>query len=73
MRPDTVKLLEENIGRTLSNINHSNVFFFFSPPPRIMEMKTRINKQDLLKRFCTAKEIINTTERQPTLGENICK
>ena len=73
MRPNTIKLLEENIGRTLSNINHSNVFFFFSPPPRIMEMKTRINKQDLLKRFCTAKEIINTTERQPTLGENICK
>ena len=73
MRLDTIKLLEENIGRTLSNINRSNIFFFFSPSPRIMEIKTRINKQGLLKRFCTAKEPINKTKRQPTLGENICK
>ena len=69
---DTIKLLEENIGRTLSNINRSNIFFFFSPSPRIMEIKTRINKQDLLKRFCTAKE----TKNKKTafgIGENICK
>ena len=43
---DTIKLLEENIGRTLSNINHSNIFFNLSP--RIMEIKTKINKWDLL-------------------------
>ena len=59
VRPNTIQLLEENIGRTLSNINRSNIFFFFSPSPRIMEIKTRINKQDLLKRFCTAKETKN--------------
>ena len=47
MRPDTIKLLEENIDRTLSDINHSNIFF--DPSPRIMEIKTKINKWDLLK------------------------
>ena len=47
VRPDTIKLLEENIDRTLSDINHSNIFF--DPPPRIMEIKTKINKWDLLK------------------------
>ena len=59
MRPDTIKLLEENIGRTLSVINHSNIFF--DPSPRIMEIKTKINKRELLKlkSFCTAKETIN--------------
>ena len=56
VRLDTIKLLEENIGRTLSDINHSNIFF--NPSPRIMEIKTKINKWDLLKlkNFCTAKE-----------------
>ena len=58
VRPDTIKLLEENIGRTLYDINYSNIFF--DPSPRIMEIKTNINKRDLLnlKSFCTAKEII---------------
>ena len=41
-RPDTIKLLEENIGRTLYNINHSKILF--DPPPREMEIKTKINK-----------------------------
>ena len=41
-RPDTIKLLEENIGRTLFDINHSKIFF--DPPPRVMEIKTKINK-----------------------------
>ena len=72
VRPDTIKLLEENIGRTLYDINHSKIFF--DPPPRVMEIKTKINKWDLmkLKSFCTAKETINkkTTLR---MGENICK
>ena len=42
VRPDTIKLLEENIGRTLFDINHSK--FFLDPPPRVMEIKTKINK-----------------------------
>ena len=59
VRLDTVKLFEENVGRTLFNINHSRIFF--DPPPRVMKMKTKINKWDLMKlqRFCTAKETIN--------------
>ena len=44
--PDTIKLLEDNIGRTLFVINHSEIFF--DPPPRVMEIKTKINKWDLL-------------------------
>ena len=56
VRPDSIKLLEENIGRTLYDINHSKILF--DPPPREMEIKTKINKWDLmkLKSFCTAKE-----------------
>ena len=44
--PDTVKLLEENIGKTLSDIFHSNIFF--NQFPRIMEIKAKTNKRDLL-------------------------
>ena len=47
VRPDTIKLLEENIGRTLYDINHSKILF--GPPPRVMEIKTKINKWDLMK------------------------
>ena len=56
VRPDTIKLLEENIGRTLFDINCSNIFL--DPSPRIMEIKTKINKWDLIKlrSFGTAKE-----------------
>ena len=66
--PDTIKLLEENIGRTLFDINHSKIFF--DPPPRVMEIKTKINKWDLMKlqSFCTVKETINMTQRQPSDG-----
>ena len=66
VRLDTIKLLEENIGRTLFDINHSKIFFH--PPPRVMEIKTKINKWDLmkLKTFCTAKKTINKTKRQPS-------
>ena len=65
VRLDTIKLLEENIGRTLSEINHS---IFFGPFPRIMEIKTKINNWNRLKlkSFCTTKEKINKTKRQPT-------
>ena len=58
VRPETIKLLEENIGRTLDDINHSEILY--DPPPRVMEIKTKINKWNLikLKSFCTAKETI---------------
>ena len=66
VRPDSIKLSEENIGRTLYDINHSKTLF--DPLPREMEIKTKINKWDLmkLKIFCTAKENINKTKRQPS-------
>ena len=66
VRPDTIKLLEENIGRTLFDINCSNIFF--KPLPRAMEIKAKINKWDLikLKSLCTAKETIDKMKRQPT-------
>ena len=65
VKPDTVKLLEENIGRTLYDINHSKILF--DPPRREMEIKTKTNKWDLMKltSFCTAKETINKMKRQP--------
>ena len=56
IRPETIKLLEENIGKTLSDINHSRILN--DPLPRVMEIKAKINKRDLikLKSFCTTKE-----------------
>ena len=71
LRPDTIKLLEENIGRTLFDINNCKIFY--DPPPRVMEIKTKINKWDLMKlqSFCTAKETINKTKRQPSEWEKI--
>ena len=71
VRSDTIKLLEENIGRTPYDINHSKIFF--DPPPREMEIKTKINQWDLmtLKSFCTAKETIKKTKRQPLELEKI--
>ena len=73
-RQGTIKLLEENIERTLFYVNHSKILF--DPPPREMEIKTKINKSDLMKlqSFCTAKEDINkTTQYFLRMGENICK
>ena len=66
-----LKLLEENIGKTLFDINHSKIFF--DPPPRGMKIETQINKWDLmkLKSFCTAKETINKMKRQPSEWEKI--
>ena len=71
VRPETVKLLEEDIGRTLYDINQSKILF--DTPARIMEIKTKINKWDLvkLKNFCTAKETVNRVKRQPSKWENI--
>ena len=67
--PSTIKPLEENICRTLCDINHSKRFL--DPSPRVMKIKRKINKWDLikLKNFSTAKEIINKTKKQPTEGE----
>ena len=59
VRPDTIKLLGENISRTLFDINHSQVFF--NPLSRVMKIKTKINKWGPIKHknFCTTKEVIN--------------
>ena len=64
VRPETMKLLEENIGKTLSNINHNKILY--DPPPRVMEIKAKINKWDLIKleSLCTMKENINKVKRQ---------
>ena len=64
VRPETIKLLEENIGKTLSDRNHSR--FLYDPPPRILEIKAKINKWDLIKikSFCTTKETISKVKRQ---------
>ena len=66
LRPETIKLLEENIGRTLHDIKQSKILY--DPLPRVMEIKTKVNKWDLikLKSFCTAKETISKVKRQPS-------
>ena len=71
VRPETIKLLEENIGKTLSDINHSRILY--DPPPTVMEIKAKINKWDLikLKSFCTMKETISKVKRQPSEWEKI--
>ena len=61
--PEIIKLLEENIGKTLSDINQSRILY--DPPPRVMEIKAKINKWDLIKSFCTMKETISKVKRQP--------
>ena len=70
-RPETIKLSEENIGRTLNNINQSKILY--DPPPRVMEIKTKVNKWDLikLKSFCTAKENIHKVKRHASDWEKI--
>ena len=64
--PETIKLLEENTGRTLDDINQSKILY--DPPPRLTEIKAKVNKWDLikLKSFCTAKETISKVKRQPS-------
>ena len=69
--PETIKLLEKNIGRTLEGINQSKIFY--DPPPRVMEIKTKVNKWDLLKleSFCTTEVTISKGKRQPSEWEKI--
>ena len=71
VRPETTKLLEENIGKTLSDINHSRIFY--DSPPGILEIKAKINKWDIIKikSFCTTKETISKVKRQPSEWEKI--
>ena len=69
--PETIKLLEENIGRTLDNINQSKILY--DPPSTVMEIKTKVNKWDLLKleSFCTTEVTISKGKRQPSEWEKI--
>ena len=71
VRPDNIKLLEENIGRTLDDINQSKILY--DPPPRVMEIKTKVNRWDWikLKSFCTMKETISKVKRQPSERKKI--
>ena len=71
VRPETIKLLEENIGRTLDDINQSKILY--DPPPRVMEIKTKVNKWDLikLKSFSTAKQTLGKVKGQPSEWEKI--
>ena len=71
VRPETIKLFEENIGRTLDDTNQSKILYDL--PPRVTEMKTKVNKWDLikLKSFCRAKETVSKVKRQPSEWEKI--
>ena len=71
VKPETRKLLEENKGRTLNDINQSKTLY--DPPPRVMEIKTKAKKWDLIKHksFCTAKETISKVKGQPSEWEEI--
>ena len=71
VRPGTIKLLEENIDKTFSDINHRRILY--DPPPRILEIKAKINRWDIinLKSFCTTKETISKVKRQPSEWEKI--
>ena len=73
IRPETIKLLEENIGKTLSDIHRSKILY--DPPPRILEIKAKVKKkkrdQIKLKSFCITKETISKVKRQPSEWEKI--
>ena len=71
VRPETIKPLEENIGKTVSDINQSKILY--DPPPRVMEIKAKINKWDLIKikNFDTMKETISKGKRKPSEWEKI--
>ena len=71
VRPETIKLLEEDIRRTLDDINQSKILY--DPSFRVTDIKTKVNKRDLIKfkSFCTAKEIRSKVKRQPSEWEKI--
>ena len=68
VRPETIKPLDENIGKTLSDINHSRILY--DPPPRVMEIKAKINKWDPTKKL-SIKGTISKVKRQPSEWEKI--
>ena len=71
LRPETIKLLEENIGKTLNGINQSKTLY--DTPHRVTEIKTKVNQWDLIKpkSFCLAKETISKVKRQLLEWEKI--
>ena len=71
VRPKIIKLLKENIGRTLYDLNQSKILY--DPLPKVKEIQTKVNKWDLikLKSFCTAKETICKVKRQLSEWEKI--
>ena len=71
VKPENIKLLEVNTGRTLNDINQSKILY--DPPPRVMEIKTKVTKWELikLKSFCTANKTISKVKRQPSEWEKI--
>ena len=73
VRQESIKILEENVGSNLYDINHSN--FYHDTYPKARETKEKMNLWDFIKikSFCTAKETVQKTKWQPTEWENICK
>ena len=71
VRLETIKLLEESIGRTLDDINQSKIIY--DPPPRAVEIKIKLSNWDLIKfkSFCTTKETVSKVKRQPSRWEKI--
>ena len=71
VRPEAIKLLEENITRPVDDINQNKILY--DPPPSVTEIKTKVNKWDLIKLrcFCRAKETISKVKRQPSEWEKI--
>ena len=71
VKPESIRLLEGNISNTCLDINHSDILY--DPPPRVMEMKAKLNKWDLIKfkSICTAKETISKVKRQPSEWEKM--
>ena len=71
VRPETIKLLEGNIGRTLDDINQSKILC--EPFPRVTEIKPKLNKWALMKvkSFCIVKETVSKEKRQPSEWEKI--
>ena len=71
VRPETIKLLEENIGITLNDIIQSKILY--DPPPRVTKINTKVNKWEMikLKSFCIAKETVSKEKRQPSEWEKI--
>ena len=71
VRPETIKLLEENIGKTLSDIHHSRILY--DPPPRILEIKAKINKWHLIKTFISNQIFYSLFKHNsPILKEVMC-